>query len=1022
MNRHLINILNVAAVLVGAVSCAKETAPVRENGNDPDALVFKCSLTETRTSYDGGTSVSWNKGDVVKVFDAAGASDTFTIDAQCNDFEFVTKKLGDGPYYSMAGPKSVVDAVAFNSGEKRMTFPMGNGFDGSFASADVLVSVTSDTELYYHHVLGFVEFNLAKARKVEFSGTKACAESLNLTFDAEGKWSIEPDKTSDKITVVAPAGGTYYFPVIPQTYPDGFSFKVMDADKVVFEKSTSKSNTVHAGQVLAAGRLGSEYEVDDDGRATVKTSEQGYMEVYYANKKNSKCVILYPGGGYAVHHSGGITSVIEDFRGSDVTLIVDYFTLPNKGLLRDQSLADANAALDLAWKNKDVWGGYEKVGVIGNSAGGHLAGYIGQTRHEDVDFQILIYPVVTLTPGKTHEGTLLYWLGDNPTEQEIDKYCNEKHVSLDTPPTYLSYSTGDNTVPQQYNGKAMGEALRAINHPNYEEHVYNDNSHATGTWPDWPEALFKWLDRLDNPVTPPVEKTISTAEQFKDFLAAAKNALASDQYKLTADINLSGVSYTSADSFSGVFDGQNHKIFGINAEEPMFRSLSGVVKNLTLEGSATIPADAVTFGVLAAESASATVTNVINRVNVSMADGTGSTTLVNVGNLIGLAGSTTLAGCVNYGKLTIKASACAAEATSNGVFGGYSGITGSLIGSTLSNCDNHGEVTVRFDNHKTDNYMSVCGVAGYIYGGEVTSCDNDAPISFTISSSNVNQGVIVAGVAGFNNSSAKISECVNAGAVTFNAPKYPSMHLWLAGVVGSTNGAVSGCSNSGKIKADCENGKTMNVAGVSGQMYNKISDCGNTGAIEVNVGFANNIQVGGVAGIANNTVDKCSNNAPVTYVGTKSSNVYVCGVLGYNNSGGVTNLENSADGDVSITCGTVSNCWCGGAFSGFWKSGGNVKNAGDLTIKIDSNTGNFLAGGAVGFAINSGTVVSGEISNSGKVTVTLGSLGNKSASAVGGAMAARWSAVSMKATLVNTGSATCSLADVYVTDQEMKVI
>lgn len=219
--------------------------------------------------------------------------------------------------------------------------------------------------------------------------------------------------------------------------------------------------------------------------------------MYFANKKNSKCVILYPGGGYAVHHAGGIASVIEDFRGSDVTLIVDYFTLPNKGLLRDRSLEDANAALDLAWKNKALWGGYEKVGLIGNSAGGHLAGYIGQTRHDDVDFQILIYPVVTLAPGKTHEGTLLYWLGSDPSQEEIDKYCNEKHVSLQTPPTYVSYSTGDTTVPQEYNGKAMGDALRAINHPNFEVHVYNDNSHATGNWPDWPEALFKWLDKLD---------------------------------------------------------------------------------------------------------------------------------------------------------------------------------------------------------------------------------------------------------------------------------------------------------------------------------------------------------------------------------------------------------------------------------------------------------------------------------------------------------------------------------------------
>ena len=256
----------------------------------------------------------------MKVFDASGASDSFTIDERCDDFEFATKKLGAGPYYSIAGPKGVVDAVAFNSGEKQMNFPMGSSFDGSFASSDILVSMTSDTELRYHHVLGFIEFELARARKVEFAGAGVCAESISLTFDAEGKWSMKSVNPSDKITVNASKSGTYYIPVIPQTFENGFSFKTIDANDVVVEKSTAKSNTVQAGQVLAAGRLGSEYEVDDDGRATVKTSEQGYLEVYFANKKNSKCVILYPGGGYAVHHAGGIASVIEDFRGSDVTL------------------------------------------------------------------------------------------------------------------------------------------------------------------------------------------------------------------------------------------------------------------------------------------------------------------------------------------------------------------------------------------------------------------------------------------------------------------------------------------------------------------------------------------------------------------------------------------------------------------------------------------------------------------------------------------------------------------------------
>lgn len=242
----------------------------------------------------------------------------------------------------------------------------------------------------------------------------------------------------------------------------------------------------------------SPYALDENGRAKVKISDKAYLEVYFGNKSNDKCVILYPGGAYSEHNAACVSSVYNAFLYKGVTLIVDYYTLPQMGALRDQTIADANKAIDLAWENKEIWGGYTKVGLIGNSAGGHLAGYIGQTRHEDVDFQILLFPVVTLESGKTHTWTRNNWLGMNPSEELVNLYSNEKHVSRDTPPTYLSYSIGDETVPQAYNGKVLGEALRAINHPNFEEHVYNDNSHGVTKWPDWPKALFSWLDKLGN--------------------------------------------------------------------------------------------------------------------------------------------------------------------------------------------------------------------------------------------------------------------------------------------------------------------------------------------------------------------------------------------------------------------------------------------------------------------------------------------------------------------------------------------
>lgn len=92
MNKRITNILGVAALMLSALSCSREIGPVENNRPDSEALVFKCSMVETKTVYDGGTTVSWSKGDVVKVFDASGASDSFTIDERCDDFEFATKK------------------------------------------------------------------------------------------------------------------------------------------------------------------------------------------------------------------------------------------------------------------------------------------------------------------------------------------------------------------------------------------------------------------------------------------------------------------------------------------------------------------------------------------------------------------------------------------------------------------------------------------------------------------------------------------------------------------------------------------------------------------------------------------------------------------------------------------------------------------------------------------------------------------------------------------------------------------
>ena len=442
----------------------------------------------------------------------------------------------------MVGPQSLVRDAVYSKENRSITFPMASEYNGSLAAAEVFVSSSEDTRLSYRQALGIIEFDITEACGVEFVASGACASKVVVAFDSEGNTSLSTVGESDRIAVDVKEPGKYYLPVVPKTYAGGYKLTATDEQGNIFEKESISSLTVKAGEVYSIGEISPTFEADATGRATIKISKEGYLEVYYANRKNSKCVILYPGGAYSVHSPGGIGAVIDAFRNTDATLIVDYFTLPAKGTRRDQALADANKAIDLAWENKDIWGGYTKVGVIGNSAGAHLAGYMAQSRYKDVDFQILIYPVVTLEAGKTHDETRLNWLGENPSQTLISQYCNEKHISLNTPPTYLSWSTGDPIVPQAYNGKVMGEALRAAGHKNFEEHVYDDNQHSVNGWPDWPYALYMWLDKLDNDKPVPVDPVNPEAESWSDITTVygQENNVSFGNIKMYKTENLNG--------------------------------------------------------------------------------------------------------------------------------------------------------------------------------------------------------------------------------------------------------------------------------------------------------------------------------------------------------------------------------------------------------------------------------------------------------------------------------------------------
>jgi dipeptidyl aminopeptidase/acylaminoacyl peptidase len=148
-----------------------------------------------------------------------------------------------------------------------------------------------------------------------------------------------------------------------------------------------------------------------------------------------------------------------------------------------------------------------RIGIIGFSAGGHLAS-TALTHFDKVviankdnisvrpDFGILLYPVITFGPF-AHVGSRENLIGKNPTQAQIDFYSNEKQVTPNTPPTFLVQAEDDDTVPVQ-NSLMFYDAM-VQNKVKGEIHIYQAGGHGYGldnktTKDEWFDRLTNWMD------------------------------------------------------------------------------------------------------------------------------------------------------------------------------------------------------------------------------------------------------------------------------------------------------------------------------------------------------------------------------------------------------------------------------------------------------------------------------------------------------------------------------------------------
>ncbi len=197
-----------------------------------------------------------------------------------------------------------------------------------------------------------------------------------------------------------------------------------------------------------------------------KVSIPSYQYFRVANDNQKRpCVIICPGGGYAILAAGHEGSdVAKYFNSIGVNALVLKYRIPNADNQIDKTIAplqDAQQAILLARTNAGSWGIDEnKIGIMGFSAGGHLAASLA-THYNDVkienptkvslrpDFQILIYPVISFGP-EGHEGSRINLIGnasDAKTVKAIDYFSSEKQITKDTPPAFLVHSKDDDAVP-----------------------------------------------------------------------------------------------------------------------------------------------------------------------------------------------------------------------------------------------------------------------------------------------------------------------------------------------------------------------------------------------------------------------------------------------------------------------------------------------------------------------------------------------------------------------------------------------
>lgn len=273
---------------------------------------------------------------------------------------------------------------------------------------------------------------------------------------------------------------------------------------------------LYPGEIPNSKHTAEEEKTDQgDGRTFIRKITIPTISHFPAREENAtgSAVIIFPGGGYesnSITHEG--YDVAKKFNEIGVTAFVVKYRIPNDKTMPAKEigpLQDAQMAIKTVRENAASYKvNPQQIGVMGFSAGGHLASTAGThfksakiTSEKRIDlrpdFMILVYPVISFQNDIAHKGSRDQLLGKDAPKEKIDLYSNELQITSETPPTFLLHASDDEVVVPANSLRFYENLLK--NNVKAELHIYQSGGHGFGlnnntTNDEWFLRCKSWME------------------------------------------------------------------------------------------------------------------------------------------------------------------------------------------------------------------------------------------------------------------------------------------------------------------------------------------------------------------------------------------------------------------------------------------------------------------------------------------------------------------------------------------------